>query len=319
MLFSSDLNAESILEPIPQISSPSFFEHHKGKLVTGVALLALSLLLVGGVLVYFNVNTLAGWILMGGGWVIGVADIIAGVVMFRHQTSNDISSNGRSPTVSTTKPLEVQHITRMEGAKLILSKALDVDVSLITISILEEAEQQSLEDKITIIIDNATDMIRDKYNQDDYDIHIELAERVHKVLGIKPDLGNVTFKIGEKTLYEAVRDCNFKKFSQERLNRLQGNQEQQLDIKGHQIKYDKTQIKTYGDLCFLIKWKTGKYYFQLSDRWYDNFPVINYDHDYQKVTFSDGTDITDQDLPEEFFNKSFVLGHKVKYGKVRFW
>jgi hypothetical protein len=317
MMTSPDVHSISIVESTFETQPTSFLDRHKGKLVTGVALFALGLLLAGGVLVYFDVNTLAGWILIGGGWVIGVADVIAGVVMFSNSNgnqSNDIVSN-RSPSTVATEPLKTQRVSRIECAKLILSKALDVDTSLITISISEDAKITSNFDRGTIIFDDTPDSVMTD-NQDDYEVHLELANRVHAVLGIQSEMGihsetgNITIKIGEKTLYDAVRDYHFKKFTQERLNRLQGNQAQQLDVIGYKIKCEKSQIKTFGDLCFLIHWTTGKYYFQLSNT---HSSAINYNHRYQTVTDFNGLDITNQELSEDFCDKIFTLTQISRY------
>lgn len=62
----------------------SFFrENNKNKAIAtvSIALLAISALITGGLLLYFKVNTLAAWILMGCGITIAIADAIGGVMM----------------------------------------------------------------------------------------------------------------------------------------------------------------------------------------------------------------------------------------------
>ncbi len=69
--------------------SPLLLDSHKGKLVTGVALLAIGALIAGGLLHYLKINTIAAWSLIGGGSALAVGALIGSLVLFiRHRNAS---------------------------------------------------------------------------------------------------------------------------------------------------------------------------------------------------------------------------------------
>lgn len=76
-----------------QPEKPSFFEMNKGTIIAVgvVAFLAIGSLVAGGVLLYFKINTIAAWSLLGGGGGVLVLDALVGGVIFniRHQKAED--------------------------------------------------------------------------------------------------------------------------------------------------------------------------------------------------------------------------------------
>lgn len=66
---------------LPEVKSPSCLNIDKASIVTGIVFLALGAMAAGGLVLYFKVNTIAAWSLLGGGGTLLISDLIAAVVL----------------------------------------------------------------------------------------------------------------------------------------------------------------------------------------------------------------------------------------------